>query len=89
MKYNSPYSTAAWGAAAKDWEQGIDYHRLSKERLERAQKAIRFAGLGAVLCFNFDNIRYVTSTHIGEWARVKNSTFSSKPSAMGNSSVNL
>ena len=29
MKYNSPYSTASWGSAAKDWEEGIDYHRLS------------------------------------------------------------
>ena len=25
MKYNSPHSTAALGAMAKDWEQGIDY----------------------------------------------------------------
>ena len=24
-----------------------------------------------MLCFNFDNIRYVTGTHIGEWARDK------------------
>lgn len=71
MKYNSPYSTAAWGQQAKDWEQGIDYSRMSKEQLARAQAAIKFAGLGAVLCFNFDNIRYVTSTHIGEWARDK------------------
>jgi len=71
MKYNSPHSTAAFGAMAKDWEQGIDYSRLSKERLARAQAAIRYAGLGAVLCFNFDNIRYVTATHIGEWARDK------------------
>ena len=71
MKYNSPHSTAACGAMAKDWEQGIDYSRLSKERLARAQSAIRYAGLGAVLCFNFDNIRYVTATHIGEWARDK------------------
>src|SRR5579871_1959709 len=71
MKYNSPHSTAAWGAMAKDWEQGIDYHRLSKDRLARAQGALRYAGLGAVLCFNFDNIRYVTATHIGEWARDK------------------
>ena len=38
---------------------------------QRAQNAIRHAGLGAVLCFNFDNIRYVTGTHIGEWARDK------------------
>ena len=41
MKYNSPYSTAAYGAQAKDWEQGIDYHRLSKERLKRAQPFIK------------------------------------------------
>ncbi len=71
MKYNSPYSTASWGQMAKDWEQGVDYHRLSKDRLARAQRAIRHAGLGGVLCFNFDNIRYVTATHIGEWARDK------------------
>ena len=60
MKYNRPQATAAWGMMAKDWERGIDYHRLFKERLKRAQEAIRYAGLGAVLCFNFDNIRYVT-----------------------------
>jgi len=71
MKYNSPHSAASWGMMAKDWEQGVDYHRLSVERLKRAQAAIRYAGLGAVLCFNFDNIRYVTATHIGEWARDK------------------
>ncbi len=33
MKYNSPHATASWGAMAKDWEQGIDYSRLSKDRL--------------------------------------------------------
>src|SRR5262249_40484196 len=71
MKYNRPQATAAWGAMAKDWEQGIDYHRLPKERLARAQQAMKHAGIGAVLCFNFDNIRYLTATHIGEWARDK------------------
>ena len=71
MKYNSPYATASWGQMAKDWEEGVDYSRMSKERLARAQAAVRNAGLGGVLCFNFDNIRYVTATHIGEWARDK------------------
>ena len=66
MKYNRPQSTAAWGMMAKDWEQGVDYHRLSKERLKRAQEAIKHAGLGAVLALNFDNIRYIPATHIGE-----------------------
>jgi Xaa-Pro dipeptidase len=56
---------------AKDWEIGIDFQRLKRERLQNAQAAIRAAGLGGVLCFTFDNIRYVTGTHIGEWARDK------------------
>jgi Xaa-Pro aminopeptidase len=71
MRYNRPHATAAFGTQAKDWERGIDYDRLFKARLKRAQDAIRAAGLGAVICFNFDNIRYVTGTHVGEWARDK------------------
>jgi Xaa-Pro aminopeptidase len=71
MKYNRPQATASWGMMAKDWEKGIDYDRLTKERLKRAQAAIRHAGLGGVVAFNFDNIRYITGTHIGEWARDK------------------
>src|SRR3546814_12506562 len=69
MKYNQPHAGASWGTQAKDWERGIDYDRLFKACLKRAQDAVRFAGLGAVLCFNFDNIRYVKGTHIVEWAR--------------------
>ena len=38
---------------------------------ETRAAAIGYAGLGGVLCFDFDNIRYVTATHIGEWARDK------------------
>ena len=71
MKYNRPHATAAWGTMAKDWERGIDYQRLIRERFERAQKAVKAAGLGGVLCFNVDNVRYITGTHIGEWARDK------------------
>ena len=71
MKYNRPQATASWGMMAKDWEKGIDYDRLRKQRLARAQEAIRHAGLGGVIAFNFDNVRYITGTHIGEWARDK------------------
>jgi Xaa-Pro aminopeptidase len=71
VKYNQPQATASFGAQAKDWERGIDYDRLAKARLKRAQQAIHQAGLGGVLCFNFDNIRYLTATHVGEWARDK------------------
>ena len=71
VAYNRPHATATWGTMGKDWEAGISFDRLNTERLARAQAAIKEAGLAAVLCFNFDNIRYVTGTHIGEWARDK------------------
>jgi len=65
---------------AKDWEVGVDFSRLRSERLARAQAAVKDAGLGAVLCFSFDNIRYVTSTHIGEWGRDKFDRYAICPS---------
>jgi len=71
MEYNRPHATATWGTMATDWEAGVDFRRLIKERFEKAQAAVKSKGLGAVLCFNFDNIRYVTGTHIGEWCRDK------------------
>ncbi len=71
MHYTAPRSTATWGTMAKDWEAGIDYRKLHQDRLARAQAACADHGFGAFLCFNFDNIRYITSTHIGEWGRDK------------------
>ena len=56
---------------AVDWEQRVDYPRLRAERLARARDALNASELGAVLLFDQNNIRYVTSTHIGEWARDK------------------
>ena len=71
MKYNRPHRTARWGTMATDWEAGVNFPRMIKERLHKAQAAVKGKGLGAVLCFNFDNIRYITGTHIGEWCRDK------------------
>src|SRR5438046_4601038 len=56
---------------AVDWEQRIDFARLRAQRLEKARASVRDSVLGAVLLFDQNNIRYVTSTHIGEWARDK------------------
>ena len=56
---------------AVDWEQRIDFAKLRSDRLERARASLRDSSLGAVLLFDQNNIRYVTSTHIGEWARDK------------------
>ena len=60
---------------AVDWEQRIDFPRLRSERLARAKAALDASDLGALLLFDPNNIRYVTSTHIGEWARDKNARF--------------
>src|SRR6266508_1580245 len=54
-----------------DWEQRIDFVRLRGERLEKARASLRDSSLGSVLLFDQNNIRYVSSTHIGEWARDK------------------
>ena len=67
---------ASRGASmAVDWEQRVDFPRLRRERLERARAALAASDLGALLLFDPNNIRYVTSTHIGEWARDKNARF--------------
>src|ERR671922_1939247 len=66
---------SAGAIMAVDWEQRVDFDRLRRERTERAQAALRDSDLGALLLFDPNNIRYVTSTHIGEWARDKNARF--------------
>jgi Xaa-Pro dipeptidase len=69
MKYNRPYSRARYGTMAKDFEKGVDYDRLRKDRLAKAQAALKARGLGGVICFDLDNVRYITGTAICEIAR--------------------
>ena len=59
------------GHSAVDFEQRVDFTRLHKYRLARAQEALANSELGAILCFDNNNIRYLTSTVIGEWSRDK------------------
>lgn len=66
----------SFGAMAVDWEARIDYDRLRRERLEKAQEALRKTDQAAFLCFDMNNVRYTTSTTIGEWARDKLARFS-------------
>jgi Xaa-Pro dipeptidase len=54
-----------------DWEERWNVERLRTYRIGRARDALAASDLGATLLFDFNNIRYVTSTHIGEWARDK------------------
>ena len=54
-----------------DWEARVDFARLRTERLARAKEHLRESELGALLCFDMANIRYLTATHIGTWAMDK------------------
>ncbi|HYM66514.1 MAG TPA: Xaa-Pro peptidase family protein [Patescibacteria group bacterium] len=56
------------GRMAVDWEERVDFDRLRTERLARAKAELARSGLGAVLCFDMNNIRYLTATQIGTWA---------------------
>jgi len=60
-----------YGMNAVDWEQRIDLDRLRRERLARLDAELERSSLGAVLAFDFANIRYMTATHIGTWAMDK------------------
>ena len=64
-------SLASPGSMNVDWEERWNVDRLRTYRTTRARDALAASDLGAVLLFDFNNIRYVTSTHIGEWARDK------------------
>ncbi len=57
-----------FGPNSVDWEVRVDMDRLRTERLARLHKTLEESSLGALLCFDFANIRYATATHIGTWA---------------------
>ncbi len=66
---------ASPGSMTVDWEERVNPERLRNYRFERARDALDASELGAMLVFDFNNIRYLTSTHIGEWARDKMTRF--------------
>jgi Xaa-Pro dipeptidase len=59
-----------------DFEERVNFRRLHDYRLARTRAALANSGLGALLCFDQQNIRYTTSTVIGEWARDKLTRYS-------------
>jgi Xaa-Pro aminopeptidase len=61
----------AFGAMGVDFEERVNYRRLHDYRLGRARQALEASDLGALLVFDVNNIRYLTSTKIGEWERDK------------------
>jgi Xaa-Pro aminopeptidase len=68
-----------FGLTAVDWEQRVDMDRLRNQRLDRAKRLLAESQLGALLCFDMNNIRYLTATHIGTWAIDKLARFTLLP----------
>jgi Xaa-Pro aminopeptidase len=68
-----------FGTTGVDWENRLDTDRLRKERLAKLKAELDRSDLGAVLTFDFHNIRYMTSTHIGTWAMDKMIRFALLP----------
>lgn len=68
-----------YGSMAVDWEQRVDFDRLRRERLARVKALLKQSELGALLCFDMNNVRYITSTHIGTWAQDKINRFTLLP----------
>jgi len=60
-----------YGTMGVDFEERVNFERLRNERLAKAKAALAASGLGALVCYDFDNIRYITGTHVGEWCRNK------------------
>ena len=59
------------GRMQVDFEERVDFRRLHAYRIGRTRQALARSGLGALLVFDQHNIRYISSTVIGEWARDK------------------
>src|SRR5947207_3464802 len=68
-----------YGTMGVDWEQRIDLDRLRRDRLARIKTLLAKSEMGALLCFDMNNVRYITATHIGTWAQDKISRFTLLP----------
>jgi Xaa-Pro aminopeptidase len=67
---------ATFGTNAVDWEERINFDRLRTDRLASLRRHLEESDLGALLAFDFSNIRYMSATHIGTWAMDKAIRFS-------------
>ena len=61
----------AFGGLSTDWKEGINWAAVRAWRLQRAREAMARHGLGALLLFYDENMRYVSSTYTPGWNRLK------------------
>src|SRR6185369_11956033 len=75
----NPMVSPTFGTTGVDWENRLDIDRLRRERVARIKAELDRSDLGALLTFDFHNIRYLTSTHIGTWGMDKMIRFAVLP----------
>src|SRR5213593_5220792 len=68
-----------FGLMGVDWEERVNLERLRQDRLQRIKAALKESEMGALLCFDMTNVRYITATHIGTWAMDKLARFTLLP----------
>ena len=73
--FNWDRAIPAPGHSAVDFEERVNFRRLHDYRLGRSKQALAESDLGAILCLDANNIRYISSTVIGEWSRDKMSRY--------------
>jgi hypothetical protein len=59
-QFERPFSDYGHGIMGSDWEEGINFDRMRKERLGKAREALKKSGADALFCFRLENIRYLT-----------------------------
>lgn len=69
--YDWDRAIPAPGHTNVDFEERVNFRRLHNYRLGRTKQALKASGAGSLLSFDVNNIRYMTSTVIGEWSRDK------------------
>jgi Xaa-Pro aminopeptidase len=72
-------SIKSYGLMTVDWEERVNVERLRTERLARIKRVLKESDLGALLCFDMTNVRYITATHLGTWAMDKLARFTLLP----------
>lgn len=68
-----------FGTMGTDAEIRVDFDRLRRDRVRKANEAMDRAGVDALMVFDPNNVRYLTSTFLGEWARDKLARYAIMP----------
>lgn len=68
-----------FGTMAFDSEMRVDSDRLRRDRVRKTNEAMERAGIDAIMVFDPNNVRYLTSTFLGEWSRDKLARYSIMP----------